>query len=183
METHIGVGGDAARFDPARALEKFRASLEGRFDLSRAELIERRGGRIPVGGVLRRIACARGLLVGDAAGAVSPLTAGGLDPTLRLSNLAARVITDYLETNDAAAFEPYSGDLFRARFTSRLLMRRLFTATRQPALLELSCAALRLPGFQNLARHVFFGRGSFPDVGASMTAPPVAPADIAAEIS
>ncbi|HEY9404879.1 MAG TPA: NAD(P)/FAD-dependent oxidoreductase, partial [Pyrinomonadaceae bacterium] len=76
VETHIGVGGDAARFDPARALEKFRASLAGMFDLGRAELIERRGGRIPVGGVLGRIACARGLLVGDAAGAVSPLTAG-----------------------------------------------------------------------------------------------------------
>ncbi|HLL70460.1 MAG TPA: NAD(P)/FAD-dependent oxidoreductase [Pyrinomonadaceae bacterium] len=171
VETHIGVGGDAARFDPARALERFRASLAGMFDLSRAELVERRGGRIPVGGVLRRIACARGLVLGDAAGAVSPLTAGGLDPTLRLSNLAAHVVNNYLETNDAASLEPYSGDLFRARFTSRLLMRRLFTATRRPALLELSCAALRLPVFQHLARHVFFGRGSFPDVAPVMPVP------------
>ncbi|HJR07752.1 MAG TPA: NAD(P)/FAD-dependent oxidoreductase [Pyrinomonadaceae bacterium] len=166
-ETHIGVGGYTARFDPLRALETFRASLNKLFDLSRAELIERRGGRIPVGGVLRRIACARGLLVGDAAGAVSPLTAGGLDPTLRLSNLAARVITDYFETNDPAALlQAYAGDTFRARFASRLLMRRLFTATHQPALLELSFAALRLPVFRQLARHVFFGRGSFPDVPA-----------------
>jgi len=179
VETHIGVGGDAARFDPARALEKFRASLAGMFDLGRAELIERRGGRIPVGGVLGRIACARGLLVGDAAGAVSPLTAGGLDPTLRLSNLASRVITDYLETNDAVSLEPYSGDLFRARFTSRLLMRRLFTATHHPALLELSCAALRLPVVRRLARHVFFGRGSFPDVESALPDPSVTPRHIA----
>jgi flavin-dependent dehydrogenase len=170
-ETHLGVGGYAARFDPSRALEKFRASLTGLFDLSRAKLVERRGGRIPVGGVLRRIANERGLLVGDAAGAVSPLTAGGLDPTLRLSNLAARVIDDYLETNDAASLEPYAGNLFRARFGSRLLMRRLFTLTRQPALLELSCAALRLPGLSQLAWQVFFGRGSFPDVGSTMPAP------------
>jgi flavin-dependent dehydrogenase len=182
-ETHIGVGGYAARFDPLRALEKFRASLGGLFDLSRAELVERRGGRIPVGGVLRRIANARGLLLGDAAGAVSPLTAGGLDPTLRLSNLAARVINDYLETNDVASLEPYAGDLFRARFSSRLLMRRLFSATHDPALLELSCAALRLPGLRRLAQHVFFGRGSFPDVGPPMhAAPPAAPAHIAPEI-
>lgn len=189
-ETHIGVGGDAARFEPLRALEKFRASLDGLFDLSRAELLERRGGRIPVGGVLRRIANRRGLVVGDAAGAVSPLTAGGLDPTLRLSNLAARVINDYLETRAAASLEPYSGELFRARFGSRLLMRRLFTATRQPALLELSCAALRLPLLKRLAWQVFFGRGSFPDVGASMpappaavtTGPPAAPSHIAPEI-
>lgn len=170
-ETHIGVGGYAARFEPLRALEKFRASLDGLFDLSRAKLIERRGGRIPVGGVLRRIANERGLLVGDAAGAVSPLTAGGLDPTLRLSNLAARVINDYLETNDAASLEPYSGELFRARFGSRLLMRRLFTATRQPALLELSCAALRLPGLNRLAWQIFFGRGSFPDVDYKFQVP------------
>jgi flavin-dependent dehydrogenase len=169
-ETHIGVGGYAARFDPSRALEKFRASLGGLFDLSRAKLVERRGGRIPVGGVLSRIASERGLLVGDAAGAVSPLTAGGLDPTLRLSNLAARVISDYLETNDAASLEPYSGGLFRARFGSRLLMRRMFTATRRPALLELSCAALRLPIFRQLAWQVFFGRGSFPDVGPATQA-------------
>ncbi|HEY0099980.1 MAG TPA: NAD(P)/FAD-dependent oxidoreductase [Pyrinomonadaceae bacterium] len=186
-ETHIGVGGYAARFNPSHALEKFRASLDGLFDLSRAKLIERRGGRIPVGGVLRRIANTRGLLVGDAAGAVSPLTAGGLDPTLRLSNLAARVIDDYLETNDAASLAPYSGELFRARFGSRLLMRRLFSATRQPALLELSCAALRLPGLSRLAWQVFFGRGSFPDVGSPLHAAPAPPAasprPVAPEIS
>jgi len=170
-ETHIGVGGYAARFDASHALEKFRASLGGLFDLSRAELVERRGGRIPVGGVLRRICNARGLLVGDAAGAVSPLTAGGLDPTLRLSHLAARVIGDYLKTGDPVALQPYAGDLFRARFSSRLLMRRLFTAVHEPALLELSCAALRLPLLRGLARHVFFGRGSFPDVGSVVPAP------------
>lgn len=182
-EMHLGVGGYASRFEPLGALEKFRASLGSLFDLSRAELVERRGGRIPVGGVLGRIANARGLLVGDAAGAVSPLTAGGLDPTLRLSNLAARVIDDYLETNDAAALAPYSGELFRARFNSRLLMRRAFSATRRPALLELSCAALRLPGLRHLAWQVFFGRGSFPDVGPGLhTRPSVAPGEIAPEI-
>jgi flavin-dependent dehydrogenase len=187
-ETHLGVGGYAARFDPLQALEKFRASLDGLFELSRARRVERRGGRIPVGGVLRRIANNRGLLVGDAAGAVSPLTAGGLDPTLRLSNLAARVINDYLETNDVAALQCYSGEPFRARFGSRLLMRRLFSATRQPALLELSCAALRLPGFHHLAWQVFFGRGSFPDVeslmpaAAAATGTPAAPGHIAPKI-
>ncbi|MGI9108009.1 MAG: NAD(P)/FAD-dependent oxidoreductase [Pyrinomonadaceae bacterium] len=163
-EAHVGVGGYAARFEPLRALEKFRASLGGLFDLSRAQLIERRGGRIPVGGVLSRIANGRGLLVGDAAGAVSPLTAGGLDPALRLSSLAARVLTDYLKTHDAASLQPYTGELFRARFSSRLLLRRLFTATREPVLLELACAALHLPVLRHMARHIFFGRGSFPDV-------------------
>ncbi|MBV9959700.1 MAG: FAD-binding monooxygenase, partial [Acidobacteria bacterium] len=124
---------------------------------------ERRGGRIPVGGVLSRIANERGLLIGDAAGAVSPLTAGGLDPCLRLSNLAAQVIEVYLKSNDPLALAPYSGNAFRARFTSRLWMRRLIARLTRPALLEVGCAIMRLPPFRSLARHVFFGHGSFPD--------------------
>jgi flavin-dependent dehydrogenase len=163
-ETHVGVGSYATRFDPARALEIFRASLDGIIDLGGARRVERRGGRIPVGGVLRRIASTRGLLVGDAAGAVSPLTAGGLDPCLRLSTLAARVADRYLSTGDAAALTPYSGRAFRARFASRLWMRRLLAGVRTPLLAEAACAALRLPPLNRLARHVFFGSGSFPDV-------------------
>ncbi|MGH9944928.1 MAG: FAD-dependent monooxygenase, partial [Pyrinomonadaceae bacterium] len=123
-ETHLGVGGYAARFDPVRALAEFRESAKGIVDLSAARTVERRGGRIPVGGVLRRIANGRGLLVGDAAGAVSPLTAGGLDPCLRLSHLASRIAADYLTTGDVAKLAPYSGEFFRARFASRLWMRR-----------------------------------------------------------
>ncbi len=163
-EVHLGVGGYPARFDPLKALREFRASLNGIVDLSRARLIERRGGRIPVGGVLRRIANDQGLLVGDAAGAVSPLTAGGLDPCLRLSTFAATVISDYLVTGDARVLAAYSGELFRTRFISRLWMRRVISTIRQPALIELSCALLGLPLFNSLAWHVFFGRGSFPDL-------------------
>jgi flavin-dependent dehydrogenase len=169
-ETHVGVGGYAARFDPASALENFLKEMGGRFDFARAARVERRGGRIPVGGVLRRIANARGLLIGDAAGAVSPLTAGGLDPCMRLSSLAAAVVADYLETGDESALARYSGKRFRARFASRLWMRRLLASLDRPALMEAACAALRLPPFDALARHVFFGRGSFPDVSDATAA-------------
>jgi flavin-dependent dehydrogenase len=165
-ETHVGVGGYAERFDPARALEEFRAEMSRTFDFTRARRVERRGGRIPVGGVLKHIACARGLLVGDAAGAVSPLTAGGLDPCMRLSGLAAEVISDYLTTCDTAALARYSGARFRSRFVSRLWMRRGLSSVRSPALVEAACALLRRAPFKRLARHVFFGRGSFPDVGS-----------------
>ena len=168
-EVHLGVGGYPAQFDPLTALKEFRESVKNLVDLSQAQLIERRGGRIPVGGVLRRIANERGLLLGDAAGAVSPLTAGGLDPCMRLSSFAAAVIADYLETGDAGALSAYSGDLFRARFISRLWMRRTIAAVRTPALVELGCAALRLPLLDSLAWHVFFGRGSFPDMDVELT--------------
>jgi flavin-dependent dehydrogenase len=163
-EVHLGVGGYAARFDPVKALREFRASVSGIVALRNAKLIERRGGRIPVGGVLRHIANDRGLLVGDAAGAVSPLTAGGLDPCMRLSTFAARVVDDYLETGDAATLAAYSGELFRARFVSRLWMRRMIASAQTTALMELGCSLLRLPLINSLAWHVFFGRGSFPDL-------------------
>jgi flavin-dependent dehydrogenase len=163
-ETHVGVGGYAERFDPARALEEFRTEMARTFDFTRARRVERRGGRIPVGGVLKRIACERGLLVGDAAGAVSPLTAGGLDPCMRLSGLAAEVIADCLATGDTSALARYSGAGFRTRFASRLWMRRALSSVRSPALVEAACALMRRAPFARLARHVFFGRGSFPDV-------------------
>ncbi len=165
---HLGVGGYPSLFDPIKALREFRASLNGFVDLSRATLIERRGGRIPVGGVLRRIANHQGLLVGDAAGAVSPLTAGGLDPCMRLSTFAARVIGDYLETGDAQILAAYSGKLFRSRFVSRLWMRRVVSTVQSPALIELACSLMRWPLLDSFAWHIFFGRGSFPDLSLNL---------------
>jgi flavin-dependent dehydrogenase len=164
-ETHVGVGGYAAKFDPAQALVEFRNRIPPSLvDFGTAELIDRRGGRIPVNGILPRIANERGLLVGDAAGAVSPLTAGGLDACLRLSEVAASVIGKYLRTSDARVLALYSGERFRTRFVSRLWMRRIAANLANPELLEVACMSLRLPLFRSFARHIFFGRGSFPDL-------------------
>ena len=163
-ETHLGVGGYPSLFDPMTALQDFRSRVADIIDLRKAKQIETRAGFIPVGGVLRNIANSTGLLIGDAAGAVSPLTAGGLDPCMRLSAFAAKVVTEYLSTGDVQVLESYSGELFRSRFASRLWARRVAANLRQPQLLELGCALLRLPVFSRLANHVFFGRGSFPDV-------------------
>lgn len=163
-EVHVGVGGYASRFQPALALRRFAARVGPRFGLEGARASERRGGRIPVGGVLPRIVSPRGLLVGDAAGAVSPLTAGGLDPCLRLSALAATVTADFLRTGDEAMLDCYGGGALRARFRTRLLLRRALAAVRSPAVAEVACAALRLPPFRSVAQRVFFGHGSFPDV-------------------
>ena len=163
-QVHLGVGGYPTRFDPTEALKQFRGGLGEILDLSKSTVVERRGGRIPVGGVLRRIANPQGLLLGDAAGAVSPLTAGGLDPCMRLSKYAAEVIPDYLRSEDVDALGSYSGDLFRARFISRLWMRRMLATIHSPHAIEIGCALMRLPLMNSFAHHVFFGRGSFPDM-------------------
>jgi flavin-dependent dehydrogenase len=165
-EAHVGVAGQGPGYRPVEALDAFRARAPVRALLASRDAapLERRGGRIPVGGVLARIASPRALLVGDAAGAVSPLTAGGLDPCLRLSAFAAEVVAAYLRSGDAASLAPYAGTRFRARFLARRWMRHLFGAIRHPALLELGCAALARAPLRALVEHVFFGRGSFPDV-------------------
>ncbi len=164
-DAHVGVGGYAEAFDPLAALQDFELSTTDLIDLRHATRVERRGGRIPVGGVLSRIANRRGLLIGDAAGAVSPLTAGGLDPCMRLSTLAANVTAEYLATNNPEVLTRYSGQLFRSKFTSRLWARRVASQLRSSKLSELACAGLRLPLMKQLTAKVFFGRGSFPDVG------------------
>jgi len=163
-ETHVGVGGYPSLFDPVPALQDFRSRVAGIIDLRTAKQIETRAGFIPVGGVLKNIANSIGLLIGDAAGAVSPLTAGGLDPCMRLSAFAATVVTEYLSTGDVRVLQAYSGERFRSRFASRLWARRIASTVRQRQVLELGCALLRLPVLTRFANHVFFGRGSFPDM-------------------
>lgn len=135
-----------------------------------AGLVRRRGGPIPVGGVLRRIVCADGLLVGDAAGAVSPLTAGGLDPCLRMAELAAAVTGDYLRTGDTSVLRHYDGAALRARFRVRLLMRDALSLVRKPAAAEAAFTLLRTPLGRAAAARVLFGDGSFPDTGLDSVA-------------
>ncbi len=165
-EAHVGVAGYRDRFNPVLSLQMFRESLG-----IRDTAVERRGGLIPVNGMLRRIANRKGLLVGDAAGAVSPLTAGGLDAAVRLSTFAADVVTSYFETNDPATLIQYRGDPFRARFIARQWMRRAMRAFEHPLLMELACAALRLSPMRAVVQHVFFARGgSFPEVRLELRA-------------
>lgn len=159
-EAHLGVAGyRRGGWDASKALLAFRDSLP--FQPGRP--IERRGGLIPVNGILRRIACARGLVVGDAAGAVSPLTAGGLDGALRLSTFAADVIAAYLESGDRRVLAQYSGDRFRARIMARKWMRNAMQLLSAPPLMEAAFTMLRVPLLQKVAEHVFFSRGSFPE--------------------
>jgi flavin-dependent dehydrogenase len=162
-QTHVGVGGYAARFDASEALQRLRDRLRGRYDLARLRRIERRGGRIPVNGIHSRIGNRQGMLVGDAAGAVSPLTAGGLDPCLRLTQLAVRIAGAYLDSGDARLLDAYTGRPFQRHFIKRRFLRRVLGAIQHRAVAEAVVLGLRGP-LRPLAKRIFFGRGSFPDV-------------------
>ncbi|WP_336216357.1 NAD(P)/FAD-dependent oxidoreductase [Nonomuraea sp. LPB2021202275-12-8] len=170
---HVGVAGypEAMRTGIRHLLDAFAADAPGR--AAPAGPVERRGGPIPVGGVLRRLACPAGLLVGDAAGAVSPLTAGGLDPCLRMSELAAAVAAGYLRTGDQRILSRYDGGALRTRFRGRLLLRRVFAGIRSPAAAEAAVTMLRGRAGRALAARVLFGDGSFPDVHVRFADPAI----------
>lgn len=163
---HVGIAGYHQRFPGGlrRTLDRFVASAPGLEGIERpaTELVERRGGPIPVGGVLRRIACPDGLLVGDAAGAVSPLTAGGLDPCLRLSEHAAELLHEALYTGSADVLRSYDGAALRARFRGRLTLRHGLSLVRTPAAATAAFALLRTPPGRAAAKAVLFGDRSFP---------------------
>ncbi len=174
---HVGVAGYADRFPDGlrRALHRFRTVVPevvpGLSGTGLPDDVERRGGPIPVGGLLRRIACADGLLVGDAAGAVSPLTAGGLDPCLRLSEHAADVLDDALRAGRPDALAHYDGAALRRQFRGRLALRSGLAQVRTPAMATAAFALLRTPPGRAVARRILFGDRSFPAVSAPAPAP------------
>lgn len=137
---------------PARPdLPAFEAKLAAQFDWSRARRVGRRGGLIPVGGPVAPFATRRVVLVGDAAGLVSPLSAGGIHTALESGFAAAQAIADHrLEGAEAPVHA-----LARAhpRFAAKRLLRMLFDHGIPDAAID---AALRTRAFAALARSVYF---------------------------
>jgi digeranylgeranylglycerophospholipid reductase len=77
-------------------LRAFLDRTEPLFGFAGAEVKERRSGRIPCGGPVEPFAAPSVLLVGDAAGHVSPLTGGGIRLAFRYGRRAAQLIADHL---------------------------------------------------------------------------------------
>jgi len=67
------------------------------FRLDKRDIIARRGGLIPVGGIVRPVARGNVILLGDAAGTVSPFSGGGIHTADHYGKRLARHITAYLK--------------------------------------------------------------------------------------
>ena len=80
-------------------IDSFVSHLDSRFELSTRRVIAKRGGMIPINGLLRNFYGTQTMLIGDAAGMVSPLTAGGIHRSYRYGKLAADAIADYFQGN------------------------------------------------------------------------------------
>lgn len=76
--------------------DAFLAHIRPVVDLKGRKPLSWRSGSIPVGGPLRPFAREGAMLIGDAAGIVSPLTAGGIHPALELGRLAGQAAADHL---------------------------------------------------------------------------------------
>ena len=106
---------------PNEAMAAFLAKIAPVIDLRDAHPSSVRAGLIPCGGVVRPVAAARVLLVGDAAGMVSPVTAGGIHTALKHGLAAGNAVADFLR---GKAEDP-SGSFVRSypKFRVKRLLR------------------------------------------------------------
>ncbi len=150
----VGVSqvGIAQRLPRKPDIEEFVSRMRGIFDFSAAQVMARRGGLIPCGGLVRPFANERVFLVGDAAGIVSPLTAGGIHTALRYGRLLGVALAEHiLESSPHPALIL---DKIYPRFRAKLLLRKLYEHIPD----SLINFGITNPLFHLFSREVFYRR-------------------------
>lgn len=111
-------------FKPNDAMDAFLAKIAPAIELRELTPSGVRAGIIPCGGVVDPVATSGALLVGDAAGIVSPVTAGGIHAALKHGLAAGNAVADFLH---GRAEDP-SGWFVRSypKFRTKRLLRFLF---------------------------------------------------------
>jgi len=114
-------------FKPDEAMRDFLRKIAPVIDLTRLAPSGVRAGLIPCGGVVRPVAATRALLVGDAAGMVSPVTAGGIHTALKHGLAAGHAVADFLsgKAEDPATWFVRSYPTFRTKRLLRFAFDRL----------------------------------------------------------
>lgn len=151
--TQVGLACRAGAGEPK--LNELLERVGKRFDFDRAVEVGRRRGLIPVGGPVwpdsRRVPGGGVMLIGDAAGLVSPLTAGGIHTAMGLGRLAGVALADHLI--DGAADPAKVVRRAAPGFAIKRLMR--LAIDRDPPNGVYS-AALRVGAIRALAQAVFY---------------------------
>jgi flavin-dependent dehydrogenase len=122
--TQIGV---AARRPAKPDLGELLLRLKTVFDIREIKVVARRSGLIPSGGTLRQLGSNRVMLIGDAAGMVSPVTGGGIHTALHFGRRAAQLVSDFLGDRGPHPVGALSREAPRYR-VKRMLRRLLDTA-------------------------------------------------------
>jgi flavin-dependent dehydrogenase len=114
----------AGRPPAADAIAAFLDRIAPIADFRRRTPTSIRAGHIPCGGLVRPVAAPRVLLCGDAAGMVSPVTAGGIHTALKHGLAAGAAIADFLA---GRGDDPAQGFVARyPRFRAKRLLRFLY---------------------------------------------------------
>lgn len=145
--------GHAARLPAEPNLDDVLRRISPLFKLSRRKLVGRRSGLIPIGGRIHPFAGPRVLLIGDAAGWVSPLTGGGIRLAFQYGRRAAQVISDYLSDYGAEPGVALAREL--PNFHTKTLLRFAFEHFTPNWLID---RALMTPPVLALARRIYFHR-------------------------
>ncbi|MEM7121189.1 MAG: NAD(P)/FAD-dependent oxidoreductase [Pseudomonadota bacterium] len=116
-----------------------------------SQVFERRAGLIPCGGPVRPFATDRVLLVGDAAGLVSPLTGGGIYNAFRFGRRAAQAVSDHLLDHGPEPSRVLAGEY--PGYGAKLMMRRAMDHVVGDRLVDMM---LKTPWFAEAARQIYF---------------------------
>ena len=151
--TQVGLAVSDGIFGGKRKpnMNAFLQRIDPQFALWNCDVKAKRSGPIPCGGVVHPISTRRVLLTGDAAGLVSPLTAGGIRYAFHYGRRAGAVISEYLQDGGA---DP--GAMMAREYPSlrvKGMMRRAWSAAPPNALLN---ASLFTPPMRALAQWIYF---------------------------
>jgi flavin-dependent dehydrogenase len=146
--TQIGLAASRPR---RPELGGFLRRLRDFLDIREIRVTSRRSGLIPCGGVVRKLGSRRVMLVGDAAGMVSPVTGGGIHTALQYGRRAAVLIANHLGHRGP---DPISALAREApRFGARLWLRRALDLAPPNALIN---ALLMTAPARHLAQRLYF---------------------------
>ncbi len=151
--TQVGLAVSDSPFGARRKPDftKFLERIDSHFALWNCEVKAKRSGPIPCGGLVSPLSTRRVLLTGDAAGLVSPLTAGGIRLAFQYGRRAGAAISEYLQDGGADPGALMARDY--PRFGLKTWMRRAWSAAPPNALLN---ATLFTPPMRALAQWIYF---------------------------
>jgi len=152
----VTQAGLACRRPRRPSLELFLSRIRKLFDFSRAKQVGVRGGLIPVGGPVHPVATSDVVLVGDAAGLVSPLTAGGIHTALESGRRAGLAIAEHLLDGGLSPGRTLAAT--NPRFRWKRWLRRAIDLRPPNRLYD---AAFSNPLFRSVARTLFFHHRGF----------------------
>ena len=146
--TQVGL---AQRMPKRPDIDSFVQRMQGSFDFSQSSVVARRGGLIPVGGLVQPFARGNVILLGDSAGIVSPLTAGGIHTALHYGKVLGAAIAAHLHHGGQHPTKLL--ERIYPRFYAKQLLRKSYEHLAPNWLLNVT---LTNPIFKLLASRVFF---------------------------